>query len=384
MNTIQSRFASVEALRHSDVDVHALKAHGRIEVNGKQYEIRAAADGKLAVSKPDKQAMVDKFFSGTSHLLGGQSQRSQIAQVLNEKAAATPSAPRLERMLGKRFDVQQARIEQGQSSSAASAVTPDSGVPQGKEAFASLYDWAKKAKKLKEPTKQDIYDIFKEAKPTVTPMNRAEQDTYLMRLRRINAHEGVSVSPQSMDGLNKEYRLLGPFIKENPNARKEFYRITPEPVREKSETMGRLTIGVQPQYASQLIKAMGAMVKNEDSIFSGKVDGPERYGSRTDSAILYVKGDFQQAQELGQKLKSLSGLPPEAFISHTPPGMQALDKGLSYAETVRGQSSSHGDSRSAIILDALHRKGGSLESRLKEALVDKGYNPENPAFRRTL
>ncbi|GFM72947.1 protein hrmA [Pseudomonas cichorii] len=383
MNPIQSRFSSVEALRNSDIDIHALKTHGRIEVNGKHYEVRAAADGKLAVSKPDKQAMVDKFFSSTSHLLGGQSQRSQIAQVLNEKAAATPATtPRLERMLGKRFDLQQARIEQGQSSAPTNAVKTESGTPQGKETFASLYEWAKKAKKLKDPEKEGIYNLYKDTHPNAVPMDRAKQDAYLRNLKSIDAHSGLKVWPQSMDAASPEHRRLDLYMKHHPNVRKEFYRISPDPVREKSENMGRLTIGVQPQYAGQLIKAMAAMVKKEDSIYSGKVDGPERYGSRTDSAILYVKGDYRKALELAQKLKETSGLPPEAFISHTPPGMHTIDKGLAYAETVSGQSSSHGDSRAAIILDALKRKGGSLETRLKAALTEKGYNPENPAFRR--
>ncbi|AHF70154.1 T3SS effector HopA1 family protein [Pseudomonas cichorii] len=387
MTNIQTRFSSVEALKSSDVDIHALKSQGRIEVNGKHYDIRAAADGKISVSRHDKQAVFDKFFNGTAHLLGGQSPRSQITQALNEKAASAsssaPATPRLERMLGKRFDAQQARVEQGQSSSATNAVRPENGTPQGKETFASLYEWAKKAKKIKEPTKEKIYDVFKDNRPKVTPMARTEQDAYLRRLSRIDAHAGINVWPQSMDAASPEHRRLDIYMKHHPNIRKEFYRISPDPVREKSENMGRLTIGVHPQYAEQLIKTMAAMVQKEDSIHSGKVDGPQSYGSRTDSAILYVKGDYQKAQELGQKLKIMSGLPAEAFISHTPPSMHTIDQGLSYAETVKGQSSSHGDSRAAIILDALKRKGGSLETKLKAALADNGYNPENPAFRRT-
>ncbi len=43
MNPIQTRFSNVEALRHSEVDVQELKAHGQIEVGGKCYDIRAAA-----------------------------------------------------------------------------------------------------------------------------------------------------------------------------------------------------------------------------------------------------------------------------------------------------------------------------------------------------
>ncbi|GFM78527.1 hypothetical protein PSCICM_43460 [Pseudomonas cichorii] len=90
MTNIQTRFSSVEALKSSDVDIHALKSQGRIEVNGKHYDIRAAADGKISVSRHDKQAVFDKFFNGTAHLLGGQSPRSQITQALNEKQHPHP------------------------------------------------------------------------------------------------------------------------------------------------------------------------------------------------------------------------------------------------------------------------------------------------------
>ncbi|MBI6801738.1 protein hrmA, partial [Pseudomonas syringae] len=100
MNPIHARFSSVEALRHSNVDIQAIKSEGQLEVNGKRYEIRAAADGSIAVLRPDQQSKADKFFKGAAHLIGGQSQRAQIAQVLNEKAAAVP---RLDRMLGRRF-----------------------------------------------------------------------------------------------------------------------------------------------------------------------------------------------------------------------------------------------------------------------------------------
>ncbi len=48
MNPIQTRFSNVEALRHSEVDVQELKAHGQIEVGGKCYDIRAAEPPRVS------------------------------------------------------------------------------------------------------------------------------------------------------------------------------------------------------------------------------------------------------------------------------------------------------------------------------------------------
>ncbi|UVM52899.1 T3SS effector HopA1 family protein [Pseudomonas sp. B21-015] len=59
-------------------------------------------------------------------------------------------------------------------------------------------------------------------------------------------------------------------------------------------------------------------------------------------------------------------------------------RGPAYAESVQGESTSHGTSRAAIIEMALSdRSSGSLEKKLKTALAAKGYNPDNPAFRLT-
>ncbi|MHB9358490.1 hypothetical protein [Pseudomonas amygdali] len=86
MNPIQTRFSNVEALRHSEVDVQELKAHGQIEVGGKCYDIRAAANNDLTVQRSDKQMTMSKFFKKAGLSGSSGSQSDQIAQVLNEKA----------------------------------------------------------------------------------------------------------------------------------------------------------------------------------------------------------------------------------------------------------------------------------------------------------
>ncbi|WLG82425.1 T3SS effector HopA1 family protein [Pseudomonas cucumis] len=383
MNPVQSRFTSVEALKDSNVDVRALKAHGRIEVNGKHYEIRAAADGQISVLRPDKQAAVDKFFKSASHLLGGQSQSSRIAQTLNEKAAE--AQPQVTRQLAGRLNLRQINLEQGQSSSATSRVAiKDGEIPDGKKTFASLLTWAKKAQKLKQPMRETIYELFKNDAPKTKPMAPDAQKAYMAGLKKLERTDGIELYPQGLDGMSKQYRLLGVYMDQHPRAGKDFYRIVPEPARRQAEgeDEGRLTIGVEPRYAGELAKAMTTLIKSENSILSGKIAGPEIFGQRTDSAILYVRSDYAGTQELGRKLKSM--LPAQAFIDHTPASMQSAGKGLAYAETVQGDSTSHGLSRADIITTALSdRSSGSLEKKLKTTLAAKGYNPDNPAFRLT-
>jgi hypothetical protein len=326
---------------------------------------------------------VDKFFKSASHLLGGQSQSARIARTLNEKAAAASARPQLTRQLGGRLNLQQINLEQGQSSSAASAVAiKDGEIPDGKKTFASLLAWAKKAQKLKQPMQETIYDLFKHETPKSTPMAPDAQKAYMAGLKKLERTDGIDLWPQGLDGMNKEDRRLGVYMAEHPGAGKDFYRIAPEQPRHTGEVMGRLTIGVEPRYAGELAKAMTTLIKSEDSIISGKVAGPEKFGQRTDSAILYVHGDYAKTQELGRQLQSM--LPAQAFINHTPAGMQSAGKGLAYAESVQGESTSHGTSRAAIIEIALSdRSSGSLEKKLKTALAAKGYNPDNPAFRQT-
>ncbi|KPY30675.1 Protein HrmA [Pseudomonas syringae pv. papulans] len=126
--------------------------------------------------------------------------------------------------------------------------------------------------------------------------------------------------------------------------------------------------------------AMATLMDKHKSVTQGKVVGPAKYGQQTDSAILYINGDLAKAVKLGEKLKKLSGIPPEGFVEHTPLSMQSTGLGLSYAESVEGQSSSHGQARTHVIMDALKGQG-PMENRLKTALAERGYDPENPALR---
>ncbi|WP_460385149.1 T3SS effector HopA1 family protein [Pseudomonas amygdali] len=102
-------------------------------------------------------------------------------------------------------------------------------------------------------------------------------------------------------------------------------------------------------------------------------------GTLTDAAVFYVGGDFSSAQTLAKELQAL--LPEDAFINHTPAGMQSMGKGLCYARTPQDRTS-HGMSRASIIESALADTSMlSLEKKLRNAFKSAGYNPDNPAFR---
>ncbi|RMP60566.1 Type III effector HopA1 [Pseudomonas syringae pv. berberidis] len=113
MNPIQSRFSSVQELRRSNVDIPALKANGQLEVDGKRYEIRAADDGTISVLRPEQQSKAKSFFKGASQLIGGSSQRAQIAQALNEKVVSARTVLHQGAVTGGRLDT----LERGESSS---------------------------------------------------------------------------------------------------------------------------------------------------------------------------------------------------------------------------------------------------------------------------
>nr|Q08370.1 RecName: Full=Protein HrmA [Pseudomonas syringae pv. syringae]AAA16545.1 HrmA [Pseudomonas syringae] len=372
MNPIHARFSSVEALRHSNVDIQAIKSEGQLEVNGKRYEIRAAADGSIAVLRPDQQSKADKFFKGAAHLIGGQSQRAQIAQVLNEKAAAVP---RLDRMLGRRFD-----LEKGGSSAVGAAIKAADSRLTSKQTFASFQQWAEKAEALGRYRNRYLHDLQEgHARHNAYECGRVKNITW-KRYRLSITRKTLSYAPQIHDDREEEELDLGRYIAEDRNARTGFFRMVPKDQRAPETNSGRLTIGVEPKYGAQLALAMATLMDKHKSVTQGKVVGPAKYGQQTDSAILYINGDLAKAVKLGEKLKKLSGIPPEGFVEHTPLSMQSTGLGLSYAESVEGQPSSHGQARTHVIMDALKGQG-PMENRLKMALAERGYDPENPALR---
>ncbi|TFZ33527.1 protein hrmA, partial [Pseudomonas syringae] len=157
--------SSVEARRQSNVDIQSINSEGQLEVNGKRYEMLAAADGSIAVLRPEQQSKADKFFKGAAQLIGVQSQRAQIAQVLNEKAAAVP---RLDRMLGRRCD-----LEKGGSSAVGAAIKAADSRLTSKQTLTSFQQWAETAEARGRDTAIGRCILTKRDSADTTPKNAA-------------------------------------------------------------------------------------------------------------------------------------------------------------------------------------------------------------------
>ncbi|RMT51526.1 hypothetical protein [Pseudomonas amygdali] len=188
MNPIQTRFSNVEALRHSEVDVQELKAHGQIEVGGKCYDIRAAANNDLTVQRSDKQMTMSKFFKKAGLSGSSGSQSDQIAQVLNEKRG--PAGPRLIRQGQTHLGRIPLNIEEGQGSSATTSVQK-SGLPNGRLVNSSILQWAEKAKANGNTSSGALYQIYAKELPRVELLPRAEHRACLAHMYKQNAKEGL-------------------------------------------------------------------------------------------------------------------------------------------------------------------------------------------------
>lgn len=166
------------------------------------------------------------------------------------------------------------------------------------------------------------------------------------------------------------------------------YRILPKDYRRRyvssSNLMARLTVNVNKENYNSLAKALIQIYEHDPQkrVIQAKIMGPRKLGNRTDQAVIYLsEASIETAKEVSQQLKAL--LPPDALIDHTPVGMKRLTKGISYSETVEGQSSSHGESRALIMAKAVTESlltGERVKNTLPRALQRFGYDVKEPAL----
>ncbi|AVB19695.1 MULTISPECIES: T3SS effector HopA1 family protein [Pseudomonas syringae group] len=375
MDPIKTRFSNIEALRHSEVDVQALKAHGQIEVGGKSYEIRAAANDELTVERSGKPSKFGTFFKSA----GSSSQSDQIAQLLNDKRGS--SVPRFARQGQTHLDRMLFNIEEGQSSSAATSVQKNKQ-PNGRLVKSSLLELANEAKAAGTLNSGAIYKLYAKELPRVNLMPPTEHRACLAHMYKLNGQNDINIWPQNLDQLYGSVlkRYTKEFMKNDPEAPNKYYRIERSGERIGTEDVkARLTVNVKPEFHKEMVNAAVKLTAENRDILGSKVAGPGKIGTTTDAAVFYVGNDFSSAQALAQRLKEL--LPSDAFINHTPAGMQCIEKGLCYAERVPGDDTSHGMSRARIISSALaDTSRSSIEKKLGNAFKNAGYNPDNPAF----
>ncbi|MEX9947432.1 TcdA/TcdB pore-forming domain-containing protein [Providencia alcalifaciens] len=214
-------------------------------------------------------------------------------------------------------------------------------------------------------------------------LNIIEQKQFLADFKKHfseNTHIEVKVQGQNDNNfslLNDDELLDG-----------SAYRILPKNYRERynsrSMLMSRLTVNVKKEYFSDLAKALMQLYEHDPhkKVMQTKIMGPKKLGRITDQAVIYFsEANLQSATEISQQLKAL--LPEDAMIEHVPMGMYRVDKGFSYSETLEGQSSSHGESRSEMISKGIVSSLISdepLEQSLSKELRIQGYDVEQPAL----
>ncbi|MTB66583.1 prevent-host-death family protein [Providencia sp. wls1943] len=248
--------------------------------------------------------------------------------------------------------------------------------------------WNESLSNLKAALEEKITDVtyinYSRTIPSgIEGLNIIEQKQFLADFKKHfseNTHIEVKVQGQNDNNfslLNDDELLDG-----------SAYRVLPKNYRERynsrSMLMSRLTVNVKKEYFSDLAKALMQLYENDPhkKVMQAKIMGPKKLGRITDQAVIYFsEANLQSATEISQQLKAL--LPEDAMIEHVPMGMYRVDKGFSYSETLEGQSSSHGESRSEMISKGIVSSLISdkpLEQSLSKELRIQGYDVEQPAL----
>lgn len=237
-----------------------------------------------------------------------------------------------------------------------------------------------------------IYDKMAPA-PTPPAMDKTAQRAHIATLQGMHASPDipVQIAPQSHDS-RKPAKRSSPeeHLQRHPNkALTEFaYRYRPDDKRpsDAQGRSGRLTLNINPEHSQTVATALGELLTDKDAnpnLRALKVMGPARIGQRVDDAVLYLRGhDERGAKQVAAHLQGALSATPDALLDHGPPGMTRVSRGVSYAETVPGDSSSHGNARKKIVAKAvedLRSLGGQMEHHVSYRAFRSGYNPNVPS-----
>ncbi|WP_110187430.1 T3SS effector HopA1 family protein [Pokkaliibacter plantistimulans] len=412
VNSQTPSFASVEELKNASIRPSELALRGKVKVGGNEYQVRLMPSGEYQVNRQDSGKL--GFFKATKELFSHRlsegslgSRSSAIADVLNSKRSAAESAG---------FGVPgwatpQRRPAAAEASSSAApppyATPPRGGLAQklmgGMQGNAtpetpsryvhhSLLDlateMAKEHKKTPWLNDRQIYSKITSNIPQgLQKLDKPQLHALVSTMAKTCDHyEGRLLTKSQFTDGAMSYIPYSDTAKRIPH-KAESANIRFERIREKAPTnleenpLARITINVKPEYAAQLGKAMAHLVAHTPHI-GAKLIAPSSQGARTESGIIYMPPNFEQAKALTSKLRQM--LPPDAFVEHKTIGMHPVARGLSYAESSVKDSEvggSYGKARAAIIEEAIKDKGpGKLEQRLLDAFERHGYSRENPAF----
>lgn len=351
MKTQATSFNSIASLQNAQIDFKALRDEGRLQVGDETYKVTVGRDGALVV----KDAKAQSFFSLVSTRLSSHkeqppSQAKNLSQILAQKQSAATQA--LREVICQRDGGPDVQID-------------------------SAVKWAQRCAEPQDARK--MYHAYRDDLPGLPPMDEATSQVLYKTLRGLKENYSTKILHQSFDDKEKEFDF-DTFLKAQPQAAAQsFYRFQP---RHQSPlpANSRLTINVKPEYAADLLKALARLTRDNRHIQEGKIAAPGIFGQRTDAAILYLRGDYAANVKIANSIRK--ALPEEAFVDHTPGCMHRILPGISYAEHVPGDKSSHGRSRSALVHKALNLKGDKpLAEKLAQTFKEAGYHPHFPAFR---
>ncbi|PHM44306.1 TcdA/TcdB pore-forming domain-containing protein [Xenorhabdus szentirmaii] len=239
-------------------------------------------------------------------------------------------------------------------------------------------------KMLEKTLEKDAYMRYSNDKPAdISGLNESEQRSFVNDIKTLAARtttadilvqgsENTALSSQTDAALGTA----------------DAFRVIPKDFKQRHSTRSkvgaRLTINVDKAHFSSLASALTRLFNDDNRgwLEQAKIMGPKNLGRRTDQAVIYLSNaGVEHAHAIGRQLNEL--LPATAFIRHTPIGMYHVDKGISYSETVEGESSSHGQSRARLIAAAATESlltNAPLEKTLGKTLQRRGYDVSNPAL----
>ncbi|WP_321146997.1 T3SS effector HopA1 family protein, partial [Providencia alcalifaciens] len=242
----------------------------------------------------------------------------------------------------------------------------------------------KKLKIIESNLSNFIYKKYSSNKPIdASSLTSEEQKEYLDKFKLL-AENNPNIEIR-IQGKNEDYFS---HLSDSDLLDGDAYRLLPKDFngryKNNSMLMSRLTINVKKEHYFSLAEALVYLYERDphNKIMQSKIMGPKKLGNLTDQAVIYFpNANLQDAIEIANELKEL--LPEDAFVEHVPIGMHRIDKGISYSETLKNQSSSHGEVRAEIMAKAVSESlltGTPVEECLDHQLSIYGYSVENPAL----
>ncbi|WP_337969477.1 T3SS effector HopA1 family protein [Vibrio pectenicida] len=179
---------------------------------------------------------------------------------------------------------------------------------------------------LKERVHQNFYDAYSSDKPKVLqPLTQQEsENVYRLLIEKNLSSEKFRINVQGFNESSIANVRKNDFIRYATSARfipETFYT---EPEVDPLFT-SRLTLNFSKQYLPQIIAAFSKLYSGDvaDVVRQAKILAPEKFGSLTDQAVVYLNGaNIDNAQRVVAFLAQ--HVPEQAWIEHTPLGMVAL------------------------------------------------------------